>query len=307
MAHKILSLWLLQAFVVHAGIPVEMFQRRQASPPEACSIVPYAISFCESASPGFDNFSPQSQAPCLCYNNTGNSMVWEPNIFDGAVLTCAEYLKTADPTDYSTFAELEGFCTSIGNVLEAGTPAITPTTPVKTSPPTTIQNPTAGPTTAAPTTAAPTKTGLTYPPCVTVGSIIDSCISATPAFTDLNNEQQASCVCYSGNTWNPNGFDVPILSCANYVQTAVPSEYSDFEGLEGFCTNYGAVSTQTRATVTPVVTTTPSIFISTPTTTANNRATVTVTPNAGPSFKDGGFRKLFSALAAVAIDMFLLF
>jgi len=283
-----------------------MFQRRAASPPAACSTVADALDFCSSVSPGFLDFPPQSQAPCLCYNVTGSgATVWIPNWFDGAVLTCANYIKTADPTDYVTYEALEDYCTSIGNVLEQPTEATVATTPVQTTPPTTTQKQTTGPTTPAPTNTA---TGLLYPACMTIGSMIASCESAIPTFSALDNAQQASCLCYSGNTWNPDGFDSPILSCANYLQTADPSDYPDASVLVGFCTQYANVqSSQTLVTGNPVTSTTPNTIEFVPTTTANNgQVTVTVRPSSGSS-QIGGFKLLILALAAVALDVVILF
>src|SRR5436853_3315422 len=79
----------------------------------ACASVVIAIEFCESVSPGFDSFTPASQAPCLCYS----SKSWVPTFFDGAIATCAAYARTADPEDYSLIAEFTGFCSSIGDIL----------------------------------------------------------------------------------------------------------------------------------------------------------------------------------------------
>jgi hypothetical protein len=301
MASKILLLCLLQAFVAHASLPLEMFQRRQASPPVACTFIDEALSFCSSVSPGFLDFPPNSQAPCLCYSISGTTTSWEPNVFDGAVVTCANYIKTAEPTDYATFEALEDFCTSVGDVLQA-TPGHQ-TTPVQTSPPTTSQT-----LSKVPTTTTPTATGLNFPPCTTIGSLIESCASATQGFTDLPGQQQASCLCYSGNKLNPNVFDSPMLSCANYLQTADPSDYSSVSVLVGFCTEYAEVtSSQAPTTKAATITTTPNIFVNTPTATANGQVTATKMPGSGSSLQGSMFRNLFSALAAVVLDMLLIF
>ena len=85
----------------------------------ACSTIGFAISYCNSVSPGFTTMDPSSQAPCLCYSNA----VWDPSAFDGAVVTCAEYVSSAAPSGLSDITGLDGFCTSVGNVLaeSAGT------------------------------------------------------------------------------------------------------------------------------------------------------------------------------------------
>jgi hypothetical protein len=44
-----------------------------------------------------------------------------PSSFDGNVLTCAGYMKTADPTDYPDMSSLQSFCSKKGDVRAAGT------------------------------------------------------------------------------------------------------------------------------------------------------------------------------------------
>ena len=85
----------------------------------ACGFVGSALSYCNSVSPGFTTMDPSSQAPCLCYSST----VWSPSVFDGAVLTCAEFVSSVAPSSLSDITGLESFCTDIGNVLGAGTGA----------------------------------------------------------------------------------------------------------------------------------------------------------------------------------------
>ena len=87
----------------------------------ACSYVGFALSYCNSVSPGFTTMDPTSQAPCLCYSSTA----WAPNMFDGAVLTCAEYVSSVAPSSLSDITALEGFCTDVGNVLASGAVATT--------------------------------------------------------------------------------------------------------------------------------------------------------------------------------------
>lgn len=85
--------------------------------PPACEVVIAMISFCNSISPGFTTFNYGYQPPCLCYLNT---MVWMPEIFDGAVATCAQ-LVSATPSEYPQVASLEGFCTRSGSSCNAST------------------------------------------------------------------------------------------------------------------------------------------------------------------------------------------
>lgn len=74
--------------------------------PPACEVVKSLLSVCNSISPGFTTFSYENQTRCLCYPNTTS---WQPEIFDGAVATCAQDVSTI-PSEYSQVASLEGFC-----------------------------------------------------------------------------------------------------------------------------------------------------------------------------------------------------
>jgi hypothetical protein len=115
----------------------------------ACSTVGYALSYCNSVSPGFTTMDPSSQAPCLCYSST----VWNPSAFDGAVLTCAEYVSSVAPSSLSDITFLDGFCTSVGNVLGEGGGATN--TPKQTSKAgATIQTPVATTIQEAPTSTS---------------------------------------------------------------------------------------------------------------------------------------------------------
>jgi hypothetical protein len=290
MEHKILSLCLMEALLVHADMPINFFQRRSTSPPEACSLVPSAIGFCESASPGSTDFSPASQAPCLCYSFQGTNTAWAPDYFDCGVLTCANYIKTAGPTDYSVYYTLEGFCMGVGNILQSPIAAT-----AKKTGATTIG-------TGSITPAAAT-TGLSA--CTTITDIIASCMEVTPPFRNLDNVAQASCACYSAGIWDPNGFDILATSCAISAKTDVPAENSVISPLIGFCRKYGRDwNSQTPATTSASKTT---IVINTPATISVSQTTVSVKPSAGSTLTGGGFGKLVLALAAVALDVVLLF
>ena len=291
MAHKILFLCLMEALLVHANMPINFFQRRATSPPEACSLLS-AIDLCESASPGSTDFSPASQTPC--YSFQGTNTAWAPDYFDGAVLTCANYIKTADPTDYSVSRVLEGFCTGVGNILQnpiAATAKRTGATTIGTSPITSA--------------AAATTTSFSVPTCTTITDIIASYMEVTLLLRNLDNVAQASCACYSDGIWDPNGFDVLATSCANSAKTDVPAENTVISPLIGFGTKYGRdLNSQTPATTSASKTT---IVINTPATMSVSQTTVLVKPSAGSTLTGGGFGKLVLALAAVALDMVLLF
>jgi len=200
-----------------------------------CSLVSFALSYCISASPGFTTLAPSLQAPCLCYSSTS----WDPSLFDNAVATCAEYASTAVPSDYSAFSALEGFCSSVGNVLSQ---------PVSVPAQTTTQI-------AISTTPPPSQSTAvggdldSNPGCSLVSFALSYCISASPGFTALAPSLQAPCLCYSSTSWDPSLFDNAVATCAEYASTAVPSDYSAFSALEGFCTSVGNVLAMTTSAI----------------------------------------------------------
>ncbi|KAH8679771.1 hypothetical protein BGZ60DRAFT_400649 [Tricladium varicosporioides] len=312
------------------GVVVDILGARNAgaaikarAAPSACSFVYSAISYCSSVSPGFLTMSVSKQAPCLCYS----SATWVPGVFDGAIATCASYYSTASPTDYSVYHAFEGFCTSAGNVRVASTSASTTSKAATTSGATTAVSTPA--ITSKATTA--TATGLAANPgCATVGSSLNSCISATPSFTDLRVSSQAGCLCYQGGSWAPSSFDNNVLSCANYVKTADPSDYSDIVALTSFCSSAGDVSAKATGTAVTVPTakTTPLTGSSTDTSVSTEVtigpvvtrtagsgsssanpgvATVTAISTNKPSSASGLTGNSMLALISVAVSMLFLF
>lgn len=216
------------------------------SVPEACSYVYGGYSYCNSVSPGFSTMAGTDQAPCLCYSSTN----WVPDVFDNAVETCANFARTASPSDYSALLENEGFCTRVGNVLAPAstTARTTPVVPATTAPVT--PNPAPRTTTPVPTpvpTPKPTQTTggdlaiETNPGCSLVSYGLNYCESVSPGFTTMDPTLQAPCLCYSSTDWSPQTFDNAVLTCAEFVKTASPSDYSVFSALEGFCTSIGDV------------------------------------------------------------------
>ncbi|KAE9368785.1 hypothetical protein N431DRAFT_547684 [Stipitochalara longipes BDJ] len=302
---------------ISSSLQMQLSQRQAGSPPAACSIIPSIFDFCESASPGFSAFSPASKAPCLCYSFSSTSTAWVPEYFDGVILTCAEYVKTKDPTDYTVYQAMENFCTSVGDVLATTTTATAAQTTAQsttTAPSTaTTAQETAQPTDTGPITAAAAMTGgnINNSACTSVVNILASCIAATPAFRTLPNTEQASCACYSGDAYDPNGFDAPILSCANYASTADPAYYSDIASLTGFCASYyGGLSSQTSAASTPAITSpskTTIVIYPPPGTTSISQTTVSVKTSVGSSSRGGGSRDLLWVLIVVALEMILPF
>jgi len=152
-----------------------------------------------------------------------------PTVFDNEILTCIDYLYTASPSEYSSVVALEYFCSSVGPVAGATAP-----------------NSAAASTTAAPTAiATATGTGGSNNPsssaCTTAVEIYSSCEAATSGFSDLPGSQQASCICYTGATWNPTGFDGPVQTCADFLKTADVSDYENYSTFIGFCSKEGDV------------------------------------------------------------------
>lgn len=83
---------------------------------------------------------------------------------------------------------------------------------------------------------------------------ISYCNSVSPGFTTFNPTAQAPCLCYSSTSWAPGLFDGVAVTCANYISTAVSSDYSIFSALAGFCISVGDVLNSlpsAAATTTP--------------------------------------------------------
>ena len=88
-----------------------------------CSWISFALSYCNSVTPGFSNITIASQAPCLCYSSTS----WLPDSFDKPAKTCADYVRTVDPSFYTDIVAIQNFCTSVGDVFEKGASQTTST------------------------------------------------------------------------------------------------------------------------------------------------------------------------------------
>ncbi|CAG8959302.1 hypothetical protein HYFRA_00013072 [Hymenoscyphus fraxineus] len=206
--------------------------------PSACNYVYSAIDYCSSVSPGWISAPEKTQATCLCYSSTS----WIPSVFDSSVSSCAQYVKTVDPQDYSVIANLGGFCSSAGNVRgnNIATSTRTPTSPTAASTTTAPSSLSPSPAiTPGPTTARPPLSAA--PGCSTVSRILGSCISLTKGFTDLPAHSQASCLCYTSSTYAPGNFDDNVQTCASFVSTATPTAYPVFSALQSFCGDEGDV------------------------------------------------------------------
>lgn len=173
----------------------------------ACNTVSSASDFCAKATPGWSNYDFPKKAPCLCYDD---SAVWNPRLFDGLYNSCLNYLKANSATGVSGLPTAP--CSTAGDVLASatriasvGTSRITP----------------------APS-AASSASGY-GPACQSVLSFESRCEFASPGFSSFSNKQRASCLCYSGVTWNPNSYDNVVDSCIKYLSTADKSLYSSLQ------------------------------------------------------------------------------
>jgi hypothetical protein len=284
MSSTFALVWLLQSLTTaNAGFLGARVPAVTPAGEIACEYVLDAISFCESVSPGFTTLPPSSQAPCLCYSST----VWDPNFFDNYVFSCAEYASTAAPADYSDIVALDGFCSSVGNVLTQPASVPAQTTPLPTQ-----------------STAAGGNLDSNTA-CSFVLAALSFCISASPGFTTLAPSLQAPCLCYSSTSWDPNPFDNAMATCAEYASTAVPSDYSVISALEGFCTKVGNVAgnvlpTTTTASLIPLTHLLPSSTraVATPTTTASKGGAKSLVK------RDGLTMKWFSSMFSVVFSLF---
>ncbi|KAM3088689.1 hypothetical protein ACMFMG_000321 [Clarireedia jacksonii] len=187
--------------------PVETLQSNPG-----CVSLSSALNICESATPSFTNLSPTQQASCLCYSRTS----WCPTNFDHAVANCAQFAFTALPGAYSVLANLEGFCSSAGNV--------------KTPP-----------------SATASLTAFISPvsvdkSCYTAFSLLQVCNNLIPGFLALDPTQQASCLCYaSATSWAPKTFDDAVSTCSNYAHTAASDLVVSISSFDGLCTSVGDV------------------------------------------------------------------
>jgi len=184
----------------------------------ACEVVGQALAICQSLSPGLTTMQPTAQAQCLCYSSTS----WEPGYFDSAVQSCADYASTAVSEAYTPLANLEGFCSSVGDVNSAL--AFNQMTMM----------PSSATSTYAPLGSNSGNLGGSAA-CNAVNNAINLCTALTPGFMGLQSTDQAKCLCYSSSSWAPNVFDDAVSTCCPYANTADISLYSTISTLSGFC------------------------------------------------------------------------
>jgi hypothetical protein len=195
--------------------PAQLLQQNSA-----CQLVGEALAICDSLTPGFNTLQPTDQAHCLCYSSTS----WMPNIFDGAVKTCADYASTAVPGAFTPLSNLEGFCQGVGDV-ETSSPSPATTTIDQSISSTSLS-----------------ISAFSGQPCNSANEILNSCSSQTPGFSSLQPTEQAKCLCYVSASWCPTGFDNAVATCASYARTAASSAYAAIAPLTGFCGSVGSLT-----------------------------------------------------------------
>jgi hypothetical protein len=74
-----------------------------------CLQVSSALSFCDSASPGFNTMNPSKQVSCLCYN----SNFWTPASFGDVASDCDLYFSTQGSSINSQELSLNELCFTV--------------------------------------------------------------------------------------------------------------------------------------------------------------------------------------------------
>jgi hypothetical protein len=106
------------------------------------------------------------------------------------------------------------------------------------------------------------------PACQSAVNIIDSCIAATPDFTDLEFSSQFSCLCSKDGVYAPSIYDGYTSTCLAYLSSVSPAAYLSIGGqisgtniirtpCQHFATNPGAFPTTGPLSV-PTITPAPS-------------------------------------------------
>ncbi|KAF4625094.1 hypothetical protein G7Y89_g13074 [Cudoniella acicularis] len=118
------------------------------------------------------------------------------------------------------------------------------------------------------------------PGCFYIVSVINSCESATPGFTNKPSSDQQSCLCYStgSGTTRTLEFNDAASTCASFVSTADPAEYSSISELQSFCQSPSSAASQPGTTASGF--TTATSIVSIPTGTKSNAPTETVSSTA---------------------------
>ncbi|TVY80711.1 hypothetical protein LSUE1_G003571, partial [Lachnellula suecica] len=167
----------------------------------SCQLVGEALAICGSLTPSFKDLPATSQAECLCYSST----IWAPEIFDSAVKYCADFASTAATAAYPAMSNLQGFCTTVGDIT---------TRPASNS--------------AAATSQGYSSNGSGNGPCGTMNNLMAQCANQTPGFASLQPADQAKCLCYpNGGSFAPAPFDNAVASCYQVAKTQAPTLAGD--------------------------------------------------------------------------------
>ncbi|KAF4622679.1 hypothetical protein G7Y89_g14348 [Cudoniella acicularis] len=209
----------------------------------SCLLLGEALAICGSLTPNFQNLAPTDQAECLCYSSTA----WAPTLFDSAVKSCADFASASATSAYSALANIEGFCTSIGDVAKPASNTAALITSIATP----VQ------------AIAPLSTTLAA--CNGMLSVLSVCAQSTPGFATMSIQDQAKCLCYSGTvSFAPAPFDTAVDSCFQASQNASMSDlFSSASSMEKVCVSVGDVLNAPGAAlpspVSPVAITSPPL------------------------------------------------
>ncbi|CAG8978583.1 hypothetical protein HYALB_00011731 [Hymenoscyphus albidus] len=181
----------------------------------SCLILGEALAICGSLTSNFKDLDPSSQAHCLCYSSTA----WAPSLFDSAVKSCAAFASESATSAYSALANIEGFCTGIGDVARPASNVATTTWALATTTPAVVLS-----------------------ACGAMRSLEGGCAVASPGFAMMDNWAKARCLCYSpAGSWAPAVFDDAVDACNRVARTAAPGTFATVAAWEGFCGNMGDV------------------------------------------------------------------
>ncbi|MCJ1425647.1 hypothetical protein MMC29_003547 [Sticta canariensis] len=179
----------------------------------ACSTVSAASSYCARATPGWSSQDFPEQAPCLCYDESAE---WKPQIFDGVFSSCVNYLRAISVTSASQFPTAP--CSAAGDVLASATDSAASVTDSAS-----VGTPLITPAPAPSATSSALDNAIA---CSSLLGLESECENVSPGFSSFSSFQRAGCLCYFGDTWNPDFYDNIYGSCLDDISTRNTSLYS---------------------------------------------------------------------------------
>ncbi|KAK5038337.1 hypothetical protein LTS07_001807 [Exophiala sideris] len=138
-------------------------------------------------------------------------------------------------------------------------------------------------TSTAAQSALTTTTEGGFNACLSVEEMLTSCESKSGAFSTAMFSQQASCLCYANDTFQPTVYDRLYSNCMGYMSTADPGGYANITAAATTsidlspCGHLGLSTTSTATTTwTHYIGTTPSTLMG-PTRTSTSTSTSIIT------------------------------